>query len=215
MTEAESSRLKSQIIKSCKKFSSGGKSIFPTYIKCIKCRSRLLIPSCRPDVWRLGQWRSERGRPQCDTAEGQDQAQDQGLATLLPYYYSHYSQPRPRRWATGHTPPQPPVIMTWSHQTSDDSFTRPRARPVSSAEPGPCPGPFRSEEWGLVRLHCSQSQPGAGPGPGADYRVQVRDRPGPEHNTATDTCHYTGPGPGEHSDSRDQPPKDERFCWIQ
>ena len=105
-----------------------------------------------------------------------------------------------------HTAPSPQ--SSWrGHQTSDDSFTRPRARSVSS-KPGPrVSGAFRSEEWGLVRLHCSQSQPGAGPGPGADYR----DRPGPEHNTATDTCHYTG----EHSDSGDQPTKDERFCWIQ
>ena len=64
-----------------------------------------------------------------------------------------------------------------------------------------------------MRLHCSQSQPGAGPGPGADYRVQVRDRPGPEHNT--DTCHYTESGPGEHSDSRDQPAIDERISLTQ
>lgn len=142
------------------------------------------------------------------------QAQEQGLATLLPYYYSHYSQPRPRRWPTGHTPPSPQ--SSWRGHTRHQMTASPGPGPglcqVHSLGPG-CPGPFRSEEWGLVRLHCSQPQPGAGPGPGADYRVQVRDRPGPEHNTATDTCHYTGPG--EHSDSGDQPTKDEPFCWIQ
>ena len=45
-------------------------------------------------------------------------------------------------------------------------------------------------EWGLVRLHCSVRGAGL-----VQTRVQVRDRPRPgpdsEHNTATDTCHYT------------------------
>ena len=43
-----------------------------------------------------------------------------------------------------HTAPSPQSSWHSGHQTSDDSFTRPRARPVSG-----CPGPsgVRSEAW--------------------------------------------------------------------
>ena len=130
-----------------------------------------------------------------------------GLATLLPYYYSHYSQPQPRRWAA-HCP-QPPGIMTWSHQTSDDSFTRPRAWPVSSAESAECPGPFLSEAWwdytaacgelGWCRLECRSE---TGPGLGLTL------------NTTLPLTLVTTHSSGEHSDSRDQQRSKEFFGSV-
>ena len=84
----------------------------------------------------------------------------------------------------GRTPPLAPGIMTWSHQTSDDSFTRPRAWPVSSAQSAQCPGPFLSEAWWDYTAASGEL------GPGADTRVQVRDRPGPGPEHWTQHCHW-------------------------
>ena len=139
-------------------------------------------------AWRLASGgRSGGGGLECDTAEGQDQAQEQAWPH---YYHTTTATTVSRSPADGpHTAPRPQA--SWRGHT--------RHRMTASPGPGPglCqvhsllsvrglswvrPGEITLQlagSWGLVQTPECRSE--TGPGLGLNT----------EHNTATDTCHYT------------------------
>lgn len=169
-------------------------------------------------AWRLGSGgRSGGGGLECDTAEGQDQAQEQAW----PHYY-HTTTLQPLQSAAapqmGHRPHTAP-----SPQSSWRGHTRHRM----TASPGPGPGlcqvqslsrvrglsGVRSEAWWDYTAVSHSRERGLGLVQTTECRSETGLGLNSEHNT--DTCHYTESGPGEHSDSRDQPGKDERISLTQ
>ena len=125
-------------------------------------------------AWRLGSGgRSGGGGLECDTAEGQDQAQAQEQA--WPHYY-HTTTLQPlqsaaaRRWDTGHTlPPAPshhdvvtPDIGWQLHQAPGLACVKCRAWAVSGAFP----------EWGVRPGEITLQSVTAGSGARAWCRLQ-------------------------------------------